>query len=159
DLDGKPHLRIEHRVMSAGPTTIDIIANSAFFIGLTHAFIEESRPVEERLEFSHARDNFYLAAKKGFEAQIHWLDGQNTGMTDLLSSLTPLARLGLEKLGCSHDDIDDYISIIEGRIAKRQTGSAWQLNYLEAHGNDLDEMFMAYLEGQNSGNPVHEWKI
>ena len=71
----------------------------------------------------------------------------------------PLATQGLSQIHCSREDIDDYLSIIEGRIAKGQTGSVWQLNYLETNGNDLDKMFMAYLEGQNSGNPVHEWKI
>ena len=159
DDNGTPHLRIEHRVMSAGPTTIDTIANCAFFTGLVHTLAEESEPVEERLAFSQARDNFYISAKKGDKAQINWLDGQNGRMEELLPYLLPLARLGLEKLECSREDIDDYISIIEGRIANGQTGSVWQLNYLEANGNDIEAMFMAYLEGQNSGNPVHEWKI
>ena len=159
DNDGTPHLRIEHRVMAAGPTTIDTIANCALLTGLARVLAEENEPVEERLEFSQARDNFYLAAKKGLKAQVSWLDGQSGHMTDLLQHLLPLARLGLEKIECSREDIDDYISVIEGRIAKGQTGAAWQQGYLDANGGDLGRMLAAYLEGQNSGNPVHEWKI
>ena len=159
DSDGTPHLRIEHRVMAAGPTTIDSIANCALLTGLAHALVEESEPVENRLEFSQARDNFYLAAKKGLKAHVSWLDGKSGRMDELLQHLLPLARLGLERLDCSREDIDDYISVIEGRIATGQTGSAWQLAYLEANGGDLYKMLEAYLKGQNSGNPVHEWKI
>ncbi len=159
DHDGTPHLRIEHRVMAAGPTTIDSIANCALITGLAYALIEESEPVENRLEFSQARDNFYLAAKKGVKAQVHWLDGRNGRMDELLQHLLPLARLGLERLDCSREDIDDYLSVIEGRIATGQTGAAWQLGYLDKNGGDLHKMLDAYLKGQNSGNPVHEWKI
>ncbi|MCW8826251.1 MAG: glutamate--cysteine ligase [Gammaproteobacteria bacterium] len=159
DGDGTPHLRIEHRVMPAGPTTIDTIANCALFIGLSHYFAEMSEPIEAMLDFSLVRDNFYLAAKRGLKAQVSWLRGESGRADELLQHLIPLARLGLERLECSRNDIDDYISVIEGRVAKGQTGAVWQLNYLEANGGDLEKMFIAYLQGQNSGNPVHEWKI
>ena len=42
DDDGTPHLRIEHRVLPAGPTVIDGIANAAFFFGLVHALASNS---------------------------------------------------------------------------------------------------------------------
>ena len=34
DRDGVPHLRIEHRVLPAGPTICDMIANAALYLGL-----------------------------------------------------------------------------------------------------------------------------
>ena len=40
-MDGKPHLRIENRVMPAGPSVQDELANSAFFFGLMSALPEE----------------------------------------------------------------------------------------------------------------------
>ncbi len=159
DDDGTPHLRIEHRVMAAGPTTIDTIANCAFLVGLASYFVNEDEPAERRIEFAQARDNFYLAAKKGLKAQIGWLDGQTGRMSRLLQQLLPLARLGLERIDCASDDIDDYLSVIEGRIATGQTGAVWQLGYLESNSGDLDRMLDAYLERQRSGAPVHEWKI
>ncbi len=43
--DGVPHLRVENRVLPAGPTVTDVIANAAFYYGLVRALAEESRPV------------------------------------------------------------------------------------------------------------------
>ena len=34
---GRPHCRIEHRVVAAGPTPVDAIANTALFLGLFEA--------------------------------------------------------------------------------------------------------------------------
>jgi len=34
--DGKPHLRVENRVLPAGPTLTDVLANAAFYYGLVH---------------------------------------------------------------------------------------------------------------------------
>ena len=38
DFDGQVHLRIEHRVVPAGPTITDCIANAAFYFGLVRGF-------------------------------------------------------------------------------------------------------------------------
>ncbi|MEO1131252.1 MAG: glutamate--cysteine ligase, partial [Cyanobacteria bacterium J06639_1] len=51
DPDSSPHLRIEHRVIPAGPTTLDTIANAAFFFGLTHALATAPDPPESQLPY------------------------------------------------------------------------------------------------------------
>ncbi|NEE53937.1 glutamate--cysteine ligase, partial [Streptomyces sp. SID8455] len=56
--DGVPHLRVENRVLPAGPTVTDVIANAAFYYGLVRALAEESRPVWSRLPFEAAEENF-----------------------------------------------------------------------------------------------------
>ena len=38
--DGEPHLRVENRVLPAGPTVTDVIANAAFYYGLVHTLAE-----------------------------------------------------------------------------------------------------------------------
>ena len=38
---GRPHLRVENRVLPAGPTVADIMANAAFYYGLVRALAEE----------------------------------------------------------------------------------------------------------------------
>lgn len=43
--DGVPHLRVENRVLPAGPTVTDVIANAAFYYGVVRALAEEPRPV------------------------------------------------------------------------------------------------------------------
>lgn len=159
DEDGTPHLRIEHRVIPSGPTVIDTIANCAFFFGLVHTLAEQSEVPEQQLEFSRARDNFYAAARYGFNANVTWLDGHHGRMADLLHRLLPLARQGLEALACDAADRENYLSIIEQRMLTGQTGSAWQLGFLDKHGGDLPALVAAYRERQNSGEPVHTWQL
>ena len=40
DFDGVPHLRIEHRVVPAGPTIVDCVANSAAWLGMVRGLVE-----------------------------------------------------------------------------------------------------------------------
>lgn len=159
DDDGSPHLRIEHRVIPAGPSVVDTIANAAFFYGLLTALAEQESPPEQQLEFFQARDNFYAAARYGIQAQVSWLDGWHGRIADLLPRLLDLARQGLQQLACSPALSEFYLSIIQQRLQSRQTGAAWQLAYLESHGNDLAELVAAYRERQESGRPVHEWTL
>lgn len=70
DDDGTPHLRIEQRVMPAGPTTIDMAANMAFFYGLVESLATAEIAPESQLPFATARDNFYRAARFGFDGQL-----------------------------------------------------------------------------------------
>ena len=42
-VDGRPHLRVENRVLPAGPTVVDMMANAAFYFGLVRA-LAEARP-------------------------------------------------------------------------------------------------------------------
>jgi len=159
DDDGTPHLRIEHRVIPAGPTVIDSIANAAFFFGLAVMLAEQEEPPEQQLEFFHTRDNFYAAARYGFNAQVTWLDGRSGRIVELLQQLVPLARQGLERLGCESQLSEYYLEIINQRLQSRQTGADWQLRYLERHGQDMGALVDAYRDGQNSGIPVHEWTV
>jgi hypothetical protein len=158
DADGTPHLRIEHRVIPAGPTIIDAFANTAFYFGLQQAFMDRSTPIEHEIEFAHARDNFYAAAKHGLQARLHWQDKHVPVQTLLLEVLLPMARSGLESLAIDRDDIDDYLGIIEARIRSGQTGSAWQRQHAQQLNGDLRAMTADYLHRQQRGLPVHEWE-
>lgn len=40
-VDGVPHLRVENRVLPAGPTVDDVVANAAFYYGLVRALAED----------------------------------------------------------------------------------------------------------------------
>jgi hypothetical protein len=158
DADGTPHLRIEHRVIPAGPTIIDAFANTAFYFGLQQAFMDRSTPIEHEIEFAHARDNFYAAAKNGLQARLHWQGKHMPVHTLLLEVLLPMARSGLESLAIDRDDIDDYLGIIEARIRSGQTGSAWQRQHAQQLNGDLRAMTADYLDWQQRGLPVHEWE-
>ena len=160
DYDGLPHLRIEHRVVPAGPTIVDAIANAALFFGMMQALMAQSEPAEQQLPFATARDNFYLAAHHGLEAHVTWLDGRRgTVRALLLDSLLPLARRGLGMLEIDQSDIDRYLGIVEARVTAGQTGTAWQRGYVASHGDDMAAMTEAYRQHQDSGLPVHEWSL
>ena len=84
DFDGVPHLRIEHRVVPAGPTILDCVANAAAWLGMVRGLVEAEEPAEHRLDFATASDNFYAAAKYGLDAELTWLDGEQVTAGALL---------------------------------------------------------------------------
>ena len=43
-VDGLPHLRVENRVLPAGPTVVDTMANAAFYFGLVRTLAEQRAP-------------------------------------------------------------------------------------------------------------------
>jgi hypothetical protein len=156
--DGVPHVRIEHRVMAAGPSIPDMIANAALFYGAVHALARRETPPARILTFADSRRNFYRAARNGLLGELTWLGGGPVSVYDLLlQELLPLARRGLESLEIDRADIDAYLGIIEARVRSGCTGARWQRAYVARHRCDLETLTAAYLEQQNSGRPVHEW--
>ena len=158
DDDGTPHLRIEHRVLPAGPTVVDCVANAAFFYGLVQALASGETPPETQLPFATARDNFYAVARDGLDAQIIWLDGRKLSVqTLLLDQLIPQARYGLGLLDIEPADRDLYLGIVKARVRNACTGSAWQRAWVTRHGRDMRALTQAYYERQQSDEPVHGW--
>ena len=127
DDDGTPHLRIEHRVLPAGPTVVDSIASAAFFYGLVHALASSDVIPEGQLPFATARDNFYAAARDGLNAHLTWLEGRKLPVQALLlDQLIPLAGHGLELLEIAAEDRERYLGIVRDRVYNACTGSNWQ---------------------------------
>lgn len=91
----KPHLRVENRVLPAGPTVADALANGAFYYGLTRALVDEERPVWSRMSFSVAEDNLHAAARQGIDARLYWPGMGEVPVSELvLRRLLPLAHRG-----------------------------------------------------------------
>ena len=160
DDDGTPHLRIEHRVMPAGPTLVDAIANAAFFFGLMACLGNEVAPGSELLPFSVARDNFYAAARDGLDAQLCWSKGRRLRVQSLiLDELLPQARRGLEQSGLDARDVERFLDVVRARTETGATGAAWQRAYVARHGRDWGKLTRTYHELHDSGRPVHEWIV
>ncbi len=158
DSDGRPHLRIEHRVVPGGPTIIDAVANAALFCGLVEFFSGTEVAPELQLPFPVARDNFYACARAGLDAQVAWLDGRRGAVLDLLlDRLLPAAHRGLEALDITEDERTTWLAVIEGRLCNRCNGAAWQRAWVARHGPDMQGLTLAYRERQDSGLPVHQW--
>ncbi|MBA2655807.1 MAG: hypothetical protein H0U70_02345 [Tatlockia sp.] len=155
----QPHLRIEHRGPSSGPTVIDMIANAAFFYGLLNYFAVQDTPIEYLLPFHFARKNFYKAAKKGMDTQFNWFLGEEIMAYDLLEKLIPLARKGLQIFGINPADITLYLDVIERRVSLKTNGSDWQCRFIKKNGKDFNQMMAIYVQNQTREIPVSEWKI
>jgi hypothetical protein len=165
---GKPHLRVENRVLPAGPTVVDTVANAAFYYGLVRAVAELDEPITRALSFSAAADNFRAAARDGIDAMLFWPGVGVVPASELvLRTLLPLAHAGLDAWGIDRRDRDHYLGIIEQRCLARMTGASWQVRTFRAlydHGtmdrsDALIEMVRAYMRGMRSNEPVHTWDL
>lgn len=157
DSDACPHFRIEQRVLPAGPTIQDMMANAAFYYGLVAA-LKPLLEKGERMPFEIAKDNFYRAAKDGLSARLDWNGKSLTAAELVLDELLPIARDGLESLQIDTDDADFYLSIVEARARSGRTGAQWQIEQVKEHGANMAELACDYLSFQKIGLPVHNWK-
>ncbi|MBK1691188.1 glutamate--cysteine ligase [Ectothiorhodospira mobilis] len=158
--DGRPHIRIEHRGLPAGPTLADSLANAAFFHGLVEDLLTLPGGPEGVMAFATARDNFYQAARLGLEAPLRWQGETPIRARELiLDRLLPRARRGLERLGLNAADRHDYLGIIAARVHSGQNGARWQRDFAAAHGRDGTALVHACREHQASDHPVHTWDV
>lgn len=166
---GRPHLRIENRVLPAGPTVPDSVANSALYYGLLNALASQSRPLWDQMSFEAACDNFFAAARRGLDAKFYWpkVSREVPASELLLKHLIPLARDGLLAWGVDDRDVDEYLGIIEERTLSGQNGAAWQIATWRQliDGGDLDrpeaarELVRRYQKLSFAGAPVHTWPL
>jgi gamma-glutamyl:cysteine ligase YbdK (ATP-grasp superfamily) len=165
EADGTPHVRIEHRVMSAGPTAVDMFANLAFALGLAKHFsctgaaasTSPAAPLEQQIPFATARKNFYAAARSGLAAEVEWLGRRHRLQTLVLEQWLPAACQGLEAMNVDASLITAAEAILRERIASNRTGAVWQLEAFDRHAGDTFAILDDYLNCQATKKPVHEW--
>jgi CBS domain-containing protein len=164
--NGKPHLRIENRVLPAGPTVVDEVANAAFWFGLMSELGETIEDVTKLMDFEHAQSNFVAAARQGLGATFTWFDGEEIPAPNLIvERLLPLAAAGLDRAGIAHVDRDRYLGVIEKRVTSGRTGSRWIMQSLAGmrdHGTPaerLNALTAAIVARQTENRPVHEWEL
>jgi hypothetical protein len=167
-VDGRPHLRVENRVLPAGPTVVDMMANAAFFYGALRTLSEEDRPLWTKMTFAAAHANFLRAAKQGMDARLYWPGlGELTPDELVLRRLLPQAHDGLASWGVAAPVRDRYLGVIEGRAKTGRTGTAWQVQTVqtlqERNGltrpQALAEMLRRYGRLMHSNEPVHTWAV
>src|SRR6516164_10823212 len=167
-VDGKPHLRVENRVLPAGPTIADAMANAAFYYGLVRYLAEAQRPIWTQMSFATAAENLHEAARHGLDAQLYWPGVGETPAAELvLRRLLPLAREGLTRWDVGAVHADRLLGIVEQRCLTGQTGAAWQIatvaDLTRTGGLDrweaLRQMTQRYIEHMHSNEPVHTWPL
>ena len=157
---GTPHLRVEQRVMASGPSVVDIVANTAFSVGLTNWLASQEKVPEESMTFTDCEANFYAAAKDGLRAKVRWF-GKEQSLRDLiLNDLIPKAKTGLSQFCSDSSEISFYLDeVMAERVRSGQNGSQWQRDYIASRGKDFKNLSLAYSENQLSGKPVHKWTL
>ncbi|MEA2402618.1 MAG: hypothetical protein QOK00_3021 [Thermoleophilaceae bacterium] len=165
---GRPHVRVENRLLPSGPTVVDICANAAFYYGLARALVVEERPLWTRMSFSAAEENFHAAARDGIDARLYWPGIGEVPVSELvLRRLLPAAHEGLEQAGIAAADRDRLLGVIERRCVTMQNGAAWQAaafhRLYDAEGLDrleaLRRMTVLYREQMHANEPVHTWAL
>jgi hypothetical protein len=167
-VDGNPHLRVENRVLPAGPTIVDVLANAAFYYGLVHELAHAERPVWSQMSFDAAAANFRSGARLGLDAEVYWPGAGMVPVTELtLRCLLPLAVAGLARWGVDAADTNRLLAIIEQRCLTGRNGASWQADSVRRlhadgrldRGEVLRIMTQGYIERMKSGEPVHSWPV
>lgn len=164
-VEGTPHLRVENRVLPAGPTIADVVANAAFYYGVVRVLASADRPVWTRMSFAACEENFRRAAREGMDARLYWPGvGELSADELVLRHLLPMAHEGLRAWGVSDAVRERYLGIIEGRARTGVNGAEWQtraVRHFEGEGHArreaLRRMLQRYCEHMESNEPVHTW--
>lgn len=177
------HIRVENRLLPAGPSVADIVADAAFYYGLVNFLVGQTRPVWSRLSFEDASSNFFAGARDGLHAHLQWPTLGRIPVAELITEhLLEYAEQGLQQLEVAPKLIDEHLRIIEQRARSHQNGATWQLAALnnatvtmteakgEHAGGELRDtpdsplrreaiarMLRAYIANQQQDNPVHTW--
>jgi gamma-glutamyl:cysteine ligase YbdK (ATP-grasp superfamily) len=157
-VGGKPHLRVENRLLPAGPTVADVLANAAFYYGVVRSLATAERPVWTQMSFAAAAENLVEGAKNGLDAQVYW-----PGMGEV-----PVTELTLRRLrdwGVDPADSERLLGIIERRCLTGRNGATWQVEAVHSLGNGgglgrleaLRRMTQGYIDLMNSNEPAHSW--
>ncbi|MEV0631909.1 glutamate--cysteine ligase [Nonomuraea wenchangensis] len=163
-VDGLPHLRVENRVLPAGPTVADVAANAAFYYGLMRVLPYDERPIWSRMSFRTAEDNLAAAARHGLDARLYWPGlGEVPASELILRRLLPAAHEGLALWGVDRPVADRLLGIIEERCLSGVTGADWQIRRVHAEGGDRHEalraMTLDYIGRMHTNEPVHTWEV
>ncbi len=162
---GAGHMRIEFRVLPSGPTTLDMMANAAWMLGLSMGLASQGT-VADRMPFAKAEFNLYRAAQSGLAAHLLWpgqVGLERVAAHELVLDLLPLAEQGLRQWGVAADEVRTCLGVIRDRVRSGQTGSRWQHDYLMREGvyrgrdETLHRMVNRYESLSRSEQPVHLW--
>ncbi len=163
-VDDVPHVRVENRVLPAGPTVVDTMANAAFYFGLVRALAEQERPVWSQMSFTAAEDNFHAAAQAGAESQLYWPGSGQVPATELvLRRLLPMAATGLRSWGVDDAEAAESLHIIEQRCLTGRNGASWFVDQVHARAREgtrhevLRRVLRDYRERMHANQPVHTW--
>ena len=159
-------LRIEYRPIPTQPSVTDVVGTQALVAGVLRGLVESDHPITE-LPWSAAESSFYNAVEDGLDAELAWVtaDGERTSDSEVVfGEIFEHARSGLEAAGVPADDVDQYLSPIEGRWGARTTPSTWKKARVRdalEEGTDLSGAIAAmqreYIARSREGDAFVSW--
>lgn len=169
DHHNNGHMRIEFRAIPAGPTSIDMLANAAFAIGLANGLSNNIDEFTAVMPFRFAEYNFYRAAQHGLDAKILWplhspFRNEEVAITDVIERMLPIAQKGLLDLDIDAQEVEQYLGVIEQRLQQRMTGAIWQKytqKYFEQKYSKevaCQKLLQTYLQHCQSCQPITQWE-
>ena len=103
-VDGRPHLRVENRVLPAGPTVVDVWRTPRSTTGSSARWPRPERPIWTQMSFATAAENLHEAARGGMDALLYWPGLGEVPVAELvLRRLLPLAAGRAGPLGRGPD--------------------------------------------------------
>jgi CBS domain-containing protein/gamma-glutamylcysteine synthetase len=164
--NGKPHLRIENRVLPSGPTVLDEVSNAALWLGCMIQMHEDVGDIRNKMSFEDVSDNFSKAAKFGIDSKFTWVHDQKIPVAELaLEELIPRAKAGLAMRNVNPEDITRYMDVIEARAREHMNGARWALrSYTKLKKETTEDEALTVLThamsvNQKQGLPGHLWKM
>jgi gamma-glutamyl:cysteine ligase YbdK (ATP-grasp superfamily) len=161
------HLRIELRALPSGPTIEDMVASTAFHIGLALDLARELGDAPPPASFEKVHGDFYRAAREGLDAAL-LPPGAAPGtphapLHSFGEALLARAQSGLDAAGVERRDSEPRLAAIERRLRRGVTGARWQRRALARAERDrprseaLIAMFERYLALADEAAPVADW--
>ena len=161
--NGKPHFRVENRYLPSGPSIIDEVANTMFWVGLMHGLPSQYYQINQLMEFHEVKANFVKAARHGLETEFSWMGKSYHARELILKELIGIAKEGLTKANVDSGDLEKYLSIIQQRVSASRTGASWLVDSFNAlsKSNPKNMVLTALTKGilnrQQENKPIHEW--
>ena len=164
---GGHHLRLENRVLHAGPSVIETLADAAFYYGTVKSLADADRPLWTQMSYDAAIENLHSAARSGFDSRLYWPEvGWVTPQELVLRRLLPMADAGLAAYGVDTAVRERYLGVIEARCLSKRSGSVWQRESVAARERAGDSretalagMLADYVQLMDEGKPVHTWPL
>jgi len=164
------HLRVELRSLPAGPSAVDMVANTALHVGLALELAESAAAWRREIPFDAVHQDFYRAAREGLAAATRWPgclggDEQRRPVRERIAELLPRAARGLARAGVDAADSDRLLALVEERVGAGRTGAVWQREALaraertRPRDEAIATMFGHYLAHSYEGRPVHQWEM
>ena len=118
-------------MLPAGPTVVDMPANSAFYCELLRTRADDDdRPIWTKLIFAAGEHNFLMVAQHDMDAGPGWARG-DTGRAGVAAVAGDGRRRVCVAGVCRPRVRDRFLAVIEGRRHGRN-GSAWQVATVHA---------------------------